>query len=234
MGQTSKAARIEDDVLSEEEIAAAAAAADALENLEEEDVEAAVVEAEKSDAKKKGYEKTKSKTKGKTSKKATPKKAAKKDAAAPRMSLDTHKASEIITTRLGADAHTQFTLITTKKPRADIQKKNMASTLTVIDTLDKKTREKAVNLFTSLAAGKKPSVYTVSALGFLKKAGQFTQKELTDHFLGMGYKIGTARRQAGEMVSLFPVVGIASREAERGSPVVFNTASDIAARILAL
>jgi len=233
MGKTSKAkVAIAEDVLSAEDIAAAVEAADAVDNIEEVDVEAAVLEVEKDEAKKKGYKKTKV-AKGKTSKKATPKKKAKKDAV-PRMSLETNKASEIIVARLGADAHTQFNLDATKKPKADTLKKVMASTLETIDGLDKKTREKAINLFTSLAAGKKPSVYTVVALNVINREGKFTQKELTDHFLGMGYKIGTARRQAGEMVALFPAVGIATREAERGSPVVFNPDSAIAQRVLAL
>lgn len=230
---TKKAPKISDDLLSDEEIAAAAEAAEAVENVEEVDVESAVAEIEKEEAKAKSYKKSKA-TKGKTSKRATPKKAGAKKEAAPRMSLETHPASEIITTRLASDHHALFDLDGSKKPTAANLRKTQTSVLEAIDGLDKKSREKAINLFTSLNAEKRPSVYTVAACQFLRKQGEFTLKSLTDHFLGMGYQIGTARRQAGEMVALFPVVGIGTKAAERGSPVVFNEASTLAKAILAL
>lgn len=228
-----KTAAVADDLLSDEEIAAAAEAAEAVENVEEVDVEAAVAEVEKEEAKAKSYKKSKA-DKGTKSKRATPKKAGAKKVAAPRMSLETHPASEIITTRLASDHHALFDLDGSKKPTAANLRNTQTSVLEAIDGLDKKSREKAINLFTSLAAEKRPSVYTVAACRFLKKEGQFTLKSLTDHFLAAGYQIGTARRQAGEMVALFPVVGIGTKAAERGSPVIFNEASTLAQAILSM
>lgn len=234
MASTKKArAAVADDLLSDEEIAAAAEAAEAIENVEEVDVEAAVAEVEKEEAKAKTYSKSKA-AKSKASKRATPKGKSEKAPAAPRMSLETHPASEIITTRLGSDHHALFDLDGSKKATAANLRKTQTSVLERIDTLDKKSREKAINLFTSLAAEKRPSVYTVAACRFLAKEGQFTLKSLTDHFLAAGYQIGTARRQAGEMVALFPVVAIGTKAAERGSPVVYNEASTLAKAILAL
>ena len=227
------AAAVTDDLLTDEEIAAAAEAAEAVENVEEVDVEAAVAEVEKDEAKAKTYKKSKAK-KATKSKRATPKKKGAKKEAAPRMSLETHPASEIITTRLGSDHHALFDLDGSKKPTAANLRRTQTKVLEVIDGLDKKSREKAINLFTSLNAEKRPSVYTVAAAQFLQKEGQFTLKTLTDHFLERGYQIGTARRQAGEMVALFPAVGIATREAERGSPCVKNEASKLLASILAI
>lgn len=218
-----------EDVLSAEELAAAAAAAEAVENVEEVDVEAAVAAVEAEEAKKETY--AKSGTKDKTSAKATPSEPKKE--ARPRMSLETHKASEIIVSRLGAASHEQFNLVAGATPKPDALKKAQSTVLGVIDTLDKKTREKAVNLFVALNDGKAPSVYTVSAIRFLQSQGSMTLKTLTDHFLASGYKIGTARRQAGEMIALLPVVGVGSREATRGAPVVFNKDSEIARRVLA-
>lgn len=214
-----------EDVLSAEELEAAAAAAEAAENVEEVDVEAAVAEVEADEARKETY----SKTKAGKEKAAKPEKVAR-----PRMSLETHQASEIIVTRLGENSHQQFNLVHGANPKPATLRKTQTSVLEVIDTLDKKTREKAVNLFTSLNDSKAPSVYTVAAIRFLKAQGEMTLKTLTEHFLSMGYKIGTARRQAGEMIALLPVVGVGTREAVRGAPVVFNADSEIAHRVLEL
>ena len=231
MGTSKKAAAaaVAEDVLTEEEIAAAAEAAEAMENVEEVDVEAAVAEVEKEETKKAIHSKAKSKKA--TSKKATPKKAKKE--AAPRMSLQTHPASEIITTRLGSDHHVLFDLDGSKKQTAANLRKTQGAVLAALDEVDKKTREKGVNLFTSLAGERRPSTYTYAATKFLKAKGEMTLKTLTDHFLEAGYAIGTARRQAGEMMVLFPIVGIGTRADERGAPVVFNDNSVLAGKILA-
>lgn len=211
-----------DDVLSDEEISAAAAVAEASDNANEADVEGAVAEVETTDA----IAKANAKTTGdaKPTAKATP-----KEPAAPRMSLATHSASEIITARLGSDHHDLFDLIVGrwKNPTAKNLRASQEATLTAIDGLDKKAREKAINLFVSANNEKAPSVYTRMAVALLKSKGEFTQKSLTDHYLAAGYMIGTARRQAGEMVSLFPVVGIVTKADERGSPCVRQDSSSL-------
>ena len=233
-----------DDVLTDEEIEKAAAIAEASENADEADVEDAVAKAETAD-KAKAKAKPKPETKAakakrikaeKKAKAAKPKAKAKTDApaevkepAAPRMSLETHSASDIITTRLGSDHHSLFDLVVGrwKHPTAANLRKSMKDTLEAIDKLDKKSREKAINLFVSANNEKAPSVYTRMAVSMLETTGEFTQKSLTEFYLAAGYKIGTARRQAGEMVALFPVVGIVTKDAERGSPCVRQDASTL-------
>ncbi len=209
-----EAALVVDDVLTDEEISTAAAIAEASDNADEADVESAVAEVETTDA---VAEANAAKTGGApVSAKATP-----KEPAAPRMSLETHSASEIITARLGSDHSTLFNLVGKwDKPTAKQLRGSQATTLAAIDKLDKKSREKAINLFVSASNEKAPSVYTRIACSLLQSKGEFTQKSLTDHYLAAGYMIGTARRQAGEMVALFPVVGIVTKADERGSPCI--------------
>lgn len=234
MAKTNKARKpVVEDVLTDEDIAAAAEAIDSADDAQEEDVVAAVAEVEKKETIKKVRKGAAKKAAKKAKAKGKKKAATPKAKAAPRMSLETNAASEIINSRLASDHHALFDLDGRLKATPANLRKQQAGTLELIDGLDKKSREKAVNLFTSLANAKRPSVYTYMAAQFLKKEKQFTQKTLTDHFLEAGYKIGTARRQAGEMVSLFPAVGIASREAERGSPCIANPASKLLPLILA-
>jgi len=233
------AAKPADDVLTDEAIEEAATIAEASDNADEADVESAVATAETADAVAEVNADIKPETKAQKKKRLAAEKIAVKAAekadakpkepAAPRMSLETHTASDIITTRLGSDHHSLFDLIVGrwKNPTAANLRKSMADTLAAIDKLDKKSREKAINLFVSANNEKAPSVYTRMAVSMLEKAGEFTQKSLTDFYLAAGYKIGTARRQAGEMVALFPVVGIVTKDAERGSPCIRQDASTL-------
>jgi len=221
-----KSKTVVDDVLSEDEIAAAVAAAEAGDEANEADVESAAAEVEKIESVAKARS-AKATTEEDATGAAVP-----KAPAVPRMSLDTHKASEIIVARLGGtDHHGIFDLDGSKKVTAANLRKTQEVTMVAIDALDKKAREKAINLFVSVNAERAPSVYTRMACTLLASKGQFTQKDLTDYYLVAGYKIGTARRQAGEMVALFPVVGICTKEAERGSPCVLNKASKLFAAI---
>ena len=237
-----------DDVLTDEAIEKAAAIAEASDGADEADVENAVAIVEADDAvaetkaqkakrlkkeriakNKKDKADAKAKTKTGGEKTTGDEKPETKEPAAPRMSLETHLASDIITTRLGSDHHSLFDLIVGrwKKPSKANLLKSQADTLVAIDGLDKKSREKAINLFVSANNEKAPSVYTRMAVSMLEAEGEFTQKSLTDFYMTAGYKIGTARRQAGEMVALFPVVGIVTKEAERGSPCVRQDASTL-------
>ncbi len=182
-------APVVDDVLTDEDIEAAAAAADAGESANEADVESAVAEVETDEA-------VASANAATTPDEPASDKATPKAPPAPRMSLDTHTASDIITTRLGSDHAPEFDLIEGrwKKPTAKNLRACQIATLALIDALDKKAREKAINLFVSVNKEKAPSVYTRMAVSLLESEGQFTQKSLTDHFLAAGYMIGTARR----------------------------------------
>lgn len=137
---------------------------------------------------------------------------------APRLSLVTHKASDIIAS---SSASIGGIVLTTGGERLE------GEALTAIDRLDKKTREKAVNLVTSMASGKRPSVYTVQAIKALRSSGgTLSLKGLVDYYLTQcSYKPGTARRQASEMFALFPAFRIASKEAGKGTPLVLNEES---------
>lgn len=239
------AAKPADDVLTDEAIEKAAAIVEASDGADEADVENAVAIVEADDAvaetkaqkakrlKKERIAKNKAdKAAAKAAKTGDAKPDAKpeaKEPAAPRMSLETHAASDIITTRLGSDHHSLFDLVVGrwKNPSKANLLKSQADTLKAIDGLDKKSREKAINLFVSVNNEKAPSVYTRMAVSVLEVDGEFTQKSLTDSYMKAGYKIGTARRQAGEMVALFPVVGIVTKDAERGSPCVRQDASTL-------
>jgi hypothetical protein len=105
----------------------------------------------------------------------------------------------------------------------------------------KKIGEKFDNLFQSIAAGKKPSVYTMACFSVLYAKETVTSAELvaalqlatasTGKSKGAAYNIGTARSQAGQMMELFDVVGIATRTKQT---IVFNKDSALAAKLLAL
>lgn len=101
----------------------------------------------------------------------------------------------------------------------------------------KKIAEKFDNLFTSIAAGKKPSVYTMFAFGVLDQSKEITSSDLVAAMKasasrsGAAYNEGTARSQAGQMMALFASVGIATRN---GQKLTMNTDSKIAERLRAL
>lgn len=85
----------------------------------------------------------------------------------------------------------------------------------------KKIGDKFDNLFLSIAAGKKASVYTMACFGALIEKGTVTQADLvaalkatlstSGKHKGTGYHEGTARSQAGQIMALFAVTEIATR-----------------------
>jgi hypothetical protein len=76
----------------------------------------------------------------------------------------------------------------------------------------KKVAEKFVNTFQSMAAGKAPSKYVVQAMEHLDAAGGTTDTAaLVAAFKASGLGDGTARSQTGQIMVLFPVLGIAKR-----------------------
>lgn len=102
----------------------------------------------------------------------------------------------------------------------------------------KKVIEKFENLFQAIAAGKQPSVYTMSCFNVVADKGTCTQSDLVAALMstslkkgGKTYNEGTARSQAGQMMALFGIVGIASREK---NTLTFNPKSAIAAKLKAL
>lgn len=81
----------------------------------------------------------------------------------------------------------------------------------------KKIADKFDNLFQSIAAGSKPSVYVMACFAVLAAKKTITQSDLvvalkaTSSKKGAGYSEGTARSQAGQIMVLFDLVGIATR-----------------------
>jgi hypothetical protein len=101
----------------------------------------------------------------------------------------------------------------------------------------KKVAEKFDNLFTSLAACRKPSVYTMACFNVLVDKGEVTSSDLVAAMKaaasrsGGAYSDGTARSQVGQLMNLFGAVGIATRA---GNKLTFNKDSQIAASLQVL
>ncbi len=101
----------------------------------------------------------------------------------------------------------------------------------------KKVAEKFDGLFTSIAAGRHPSIYTMVCFRVLEAAGEVTSSDLVAAMKasasrsGSAYSEGTARSQVGQMMNLFDVVGIAQRS---GNKLTFNKDSKLAERLAAL
>jgi hypothetical protein len=131
------------------------------------------------------------------------------------------------------DLDASMFVLTAEAP-ADLE----ANKLAVIGLMpkQKKIAEKFENLFLSIAAGRKPSVYTMTCLSALVAGGTVTQTDLVGALKasakknGGAYHEGTARSQAGQMMTLFAAVGIASRDKQT---LVYDTTSPIAAKLLA-
>lgn len=122
----------------------------------------------------------------------------------------------------------------------DADEAGRAATIALRPT-QKKIGEKFDNLFQSIAAGRKPSVYTMTCFAELYGRGEVTSADLvaalqkvTSTFgknKGSGYNISTARSQAGQMMTLFSVLGIATRSEQT---LTFNKNSTLAAKLVAL
>ena len=73
-----------------------------------------------------------------------------------------------------------------------------------------KIAEKFDNVISSLAAGRKPSGYVMKCFAVLQARGEVTSGDLVAA-LQTEYSVGTSRSQAGQMMELFNVLGIAVR-----------------------
>lgn len=90
--------------------------------------------------------------------------------------------------------------------------------------LPKKVKDKATNLVDHIQMGRPLSVYTRVALDMLQKDGSLSNSKLVDALTthakrsnpGAGYSIGTARSQAGQMMSLFGKLGICATDGAKG------------------
>lgn len=86
----------------------------------------------------------------------------------------------------------------------------------------KKIAEKFENILMSVAAGKTPSTYTMDCYRILKAKGEVTQGELVTALQGITrkdgsktYGEGTARSQAGQIMTLFAALKIATRSGQK-------------------
>lgn len=104
---------------------------------------------------------------------------------------------------------------------------NKLTTIALLPT-QVKIAEKFENLFVNLAAGKKPSSYTMQAFMLLEAHGTISSADLIGAYKTAGLGEGTARSQAGQMLALFNVVGIAKRT---GHSLTINPVSALAQRI---
>lgn len=96
----------------------------------------------------------------------------------------------------------------------------------------KKIAEKFDNVLISLAAGRLPSNYVVDAFKLLTaNSGMITSAELAGMWKARGLHDGTAASQTGQIMALFPALGIAARE---GSVLVRNANSALAEKLAAL
>lgn len=87
------------------------------------------------------------------------------------------------------------------------------TTLLSLRPTQKKIAEKFDDLIIKLHAGRKPSSYTVDCFEILdKSATPMTSKNLIAEMVAKGHAPSTANSQVGQMMVLFTVLGIASRE----------------------
>lgn len=107
-----------------------------------------------------------------------------------------------------------------------------ANKATVIGSIpkQKKIAEKFENVFRSVAAGKAPSEFVKIAFNVVK-AGSAKSTDIVSAMKAADYSEGTARSQAGQMMALFPVLGVASRV---GQELTFNADAPMSKRLAAL
>ena len=91
-----------------------------------------------------------------------------------------------------------------------------------------KVAEKFDNLFISIASGRQPSTYVMTAFDFIDKNKTMSSADLVGAYKASGLKEGTARSQTGQIMNLFSVLGIANRS---GQTLTLNDNSTVAKRL---
>lgn len=121
-------------------------------------------------------------------------------------------------------------VLTTDIP-ADLEK-NKADVIAAAP-LQKKIAEKFENILTSVAAGKRPSVYTMDCFEVLLDRSTVTSTELVSALLkrpvrdgSRTYSQGTAASQVGQIMNLFSTLKIAER---KGNTLTINPDSTLVA-----
>jgi hypothetical protein len=88
-----------------------------------------------------------------------------------------------------------------------------------------KVADKFQNMFLSMASGALPSRYTVTAFKALNVGGSVTSADICAAFKSEGLGEGTARSQSGQIMVLFPALGIADRD---GKSLKLKPSSNVA------
>ena len=95
----------------------------------------------------------------------------------------------------------------------------------------KKIAEKFENVFHAVAAGKKPSAFVSLTFDVLRNNGSATTTELVAALKTAEYSEGTARSQAGQMMALFSIIGVASRN---GQKLTFNADAPMSKKLASI
>lgn len=141
----------------------------------------------------------------------------KKEKAPPRPSYVTHSKSAVLRHKLGDDL-SKFVLLemTDALLEGEEQKNRIDEVLASIDACSqKKVQEKAVMLFDWMKYGGAMNEVMKRAFEVLLKDGEITTGDkgnLTLNLLAKPYSVGTARAQAGQILTLFPLLKITTKE----------------------
>ncbi|MBA8881637.1 hypothetical protein [Phyllobacterium myrsinacearum] len=103
---------------------------------------------------------------------------------------------------------------------------NKATVMAAVPS-QKKIAEKFENIFAAISVGKQPSVYVVQAFKLLDDRKELTASDLTSSFK-LRYKQGTAMSQSGQIMKLFEVLKIATRDKNK---LTLNANSVIASKL---
>lgn len=107
---------------------------------------------------------------------------------------------------------------------------NKAAVLAKVPT-QKKIAEKFENVFRAVSVNKRPSVYVMATFDVLNDKGEATSGDLVGVLKAAGYNEGTARSQAGQVMVLFNLLGVATRE---GQKLTLNRDAPMTKRLAAL
>lgn len=140
-----------------------------------------------------------------------------------RLSVASSNASAVILSALGSAPESYFALDVNDSTDPGFLQNTMDTVLAKVDSLDKKSREKAAGIFAAVVSGGQPSVYVRHTIAALEECGAMSMKQLVSWFMEKRqYKTGTATRQAQQMFALLPILKITNREATRGAPMELN------------
>lgn len=141
----------------------------------------------------------------------------KKEKAPPRPTYVTHSKSSVLRHKLGDDI-SKFVLLEMADAllEGEEQKGRIDEVLASIDACSqKKVQEKAVMLFDWMKHGGAMNEVMKRAFEVLLKDGEITTGDkgnLTLNLLAKPYSVGTARAQAGQILTLFPLLKITTKE----------------------